>query len=123
MGTLKKILVAEDEQYNFELVRIIFNREGFEVLRATNGQEAIDLVESDNDIGLIMMDIKMPGMNGVDATIEIKRQHPDLPIVAVTAFATQEDRNVCINSGCDDFMSKPIDRIHLVNIVRKLMNI
>lgn len=103
---MKTILVAEDNESNFILMTYILKRQ-YEIMRAKNGQEAVDLAEK-GGIDLILMDIKMPIKDGLEATKEIKEKHPDLPIIALTANAFDSDRQLAIEAGCDDFLSKPV---------------
>ena len=122
MDKIFKILVAEDEEYNFTLVKYILQKEGMEVLWAKNGEEALEFVKNkEHKIDLIMMDIKMPIMNGIDATKSIKKINSKIPIIAVTAYAMEEDREICLNAGCDEFITKPINKQHLLNITYRLI--
>ena len=112
-----KILVAEDEESNFRYIEKLLKKAGFELLRANNGLEAVEYVEFDNSINLILMDIKMPVMNGVEATREIKKMKPDIPIIATTAFAIPGDREVFLNAGCDNYIPKPIRAGELIDMI------
>jgi CheY-like chemotaxis protein len=123
MNRIYTILVAEDEEYNFILVKYIFQKEGHKVLRAKNGEEAVSIVldKDNNDIDLVLMDIKMPVMNGFEATRKIKQVKGDLPVIAVTAYAFSDDRDHCLKAGCDEFITKPIKRSELLDIAYKLI--
>ncbi len=101
------ILVAEDEDLNILYTKRIFKSKPYNVLYARNGKEAVDLVQNHKNIDLILMDIKMPVMDGLEATKEIKKTKPDLKIIAVTAYAANDDRFMCLNAGCDDYITKP----------------
>ncbi len=103
----KTLLVAEDENYNFRFIEVLLKRTKVKILRATNGQEAIDQFVS-NSIDLILMDIKMPIMDGLEATREIKQLNSGIPIIAQTAYAMQNDENICLAAGCNEYISKPI---------------
>lgn len=103
---MKTILVAEDNDSNYILMTYILKRH-YQFLRAKNGQEAVDMVEK-GGIDLVLMDIKMPVMDGLEATGKIKAAHPDLPVVALTANAFESDRQQAIEAGCDNFLTKPI---------------
>ena len=116
----KKILIAEDEDSNFRVLQIILRRTNIQIIRAFNGIQAIDLCKS-GDIDLVLMDIKMPVMNGIDATIEIKKIRPKLPIIAQTAFAMTEDRKLSLNAGCIDYLSKPIKSKALISTLNKYL--
>ena len=99
------ILVAEDEDSNFELVRIVLSKR-YRLLRAVNGIEAVTLCE-DEQPNLVLMDIRMPGMNGLDATRIIKEVNHDIPVIALSAYAFDENIREAKAAGCDEFMAKP----------------
>ncbi len=105
----KTILVAEDDEANYFLLQEWLNELGYKVLRAANGVEAVEMCKTWPDIELVLMDIKLPRMNGLEATRLIKEFKPLLPIVAQTAFALHDEQYVAIQSGCDDYLSKPIN--------------
>ena len=103
---MKRILIAEDNDSNFILMTYILKKY-YQYDRAKNGQEAVELVEK-NNYDIILMDIKMPIMDGMEATRQIKEKHPDLPIIALTANAFDSDRQLAFEAGCDEFLPKPI---------------
>ena len=103
---MKTILIAEDNDSNYILMTYILKRY-YQFLRAKNGQEAVDAADK-GGIDLILMDIKMPVMDGLEATAKIKEKHPELPIIALTANAFDSDRQLAMAAGCDDFLSKPV---------------
>ncbi len=111
------ILVAEDDESNFVLIEIILKKAGYEVLHAKNGQEAVDLCEANQEIHLVLMDIKMPVMNGLDATRHIKGFRADLPVVAVTAYLRSGDEHLIKDAGCEEFCQKPFTRESLLKTV------
>jgi PAS domain S-box-containing protein len=117
----KTILIAEDEDSNFEYLRILLTKLNIRVLLAINGIDAIDQCKNDRSIDLVLMDIKMPLLNGYDATKEIKTLRPGLPIIAQTAYATVEDRAEALSAGCDDYISKPIKSGILSEIIKKYL--
>jgi PAS domain S-box-containing protein len=110
----KTILIAEDEQSNFDFLKILFTRMNIRVLWAKNGLEAVNMCEADSSIDLVLMDIKMPLLNGYEATKLIKAKKPDLPIIAQTAYAMLSDKTEAENAGCDGYLSKPI-KIYQIN--------
>lgn len=112
-----RILVAEDEESNYRYIEKLLKKAGFDLLRANNGLEAVEYVEVDGKINLILMDIKMPVMNGVEATREIKKMKPMIPIIATTAFAIPGDREVFLKAGCDDYIPKPIRANELIDMI------
>ena len=103
---MKKILVAEDNDSNFILMSYILKKH-YEYARAKNGQEAVDMVAV-GGIDLVLMDIKMPVMDGLEATREIRKSNSDIPIIALTANAFDSDRQLALEAGCNDFLSKPV---------------
>jgi len=117
-----KILVAEDEDSSFKVIDRILNEYGLNTIRAVNGMEAVDLVSSSPGIRLIFMDIKMPVMNGIQATITIKKHNPQLPIIATTAFAMPGDKEVFREAGCDDYISKPIKDEKIFSLLSKYLS-
>lgn len=115
------ILVAEDEESNYTLVKVILGKEGCEILHAKNGQEAIELCKANPEINLVLMDIKMPVMNGLEATRQIKEFRPGLPIVAVTAYLRSGDEQLIRDAGCDGFCRKPFTRACLLETLGKYL--
>ena len=118
---VSKILVAEDEEANFRYIEKLLRRAGFDLLRATNGFEAVEYARLYEDIDLILMDIKMPVMNGMEATREIKLMKPQIPIIATTAFAIPGDREVFLRAGCDDYIPKPIKPAMLIDMINSYL--
>ena len=104
---MKTILIAEDNESNYILMTYILKR-NYQIVRAHNGREAVEISEK-GGIDLILMDLKMPVMNGLEATRIIKDATPELPIIMLTANAFENDRLAAMNAGCDDFLSKPIN--------------
>lgn len=115
----KKILVAEDDEVNFLLVEEILEKYRFQIIHAITGIEAIELCNRHEDIELVLMDIKMPEMSGLEATRKIKEFRPDLPIVAQTAYAMTTDKKNALEAGCTDYLAKPIRILELENIIKK----
>ena len=103
---MKKILIAEDNDSNFVLMSYILKKY-YQFERARNGQEAVEMVDK-NQYDIVLMDIKMPIMDGLEATKAIREKHPDLPILALTANAFDSDRQLAMEVGCNDFLSKPV---------------
>lgn len=111
------ILVAEDEDSNYELVRIVLAKR-YRLLRAHNGIEAVTLCEDEHP-DLILMDIRMPDMNGLDATRIIKEVNHEIPIVALSAYAFDENIREARAAGCDEFLAKPFKVEDLLDTVSK----
>ena len=116
---MKKILIAEDNDSNFVLMSYILKKY-YQFERAKNGQEAVEMVDK-GQYDIVLMDIKMPIMNGLEATKAIKEKHPDLPILALTANAFDSDRQLAMDAGCDDFLSKPVSSEACLNTIKKLV--
>jgi len=104
----KTILVAEDIESNFLLLETVLKRYGARVIRAENGENAITLLQKHPETDLILMDIHMPGIGGLEATRQIRQFNPDIIIIAQTAYAMIHDRNEILSSGCTDYIAKPI---------------
>ena len=116
---MKRILVAEDNDSNYILMNYILKKH-YEYFRARNGQEAVELAETEKP-DLILMDLKMPVMDGLEATRLIKAKTPDLPIVALTANSFDSDRHAALEAGCDDFLSKPINADRCIQTIAKFI--
>ena len=116
----KTILVAEDEDSNYELVKIVLQKR-YRLLRAHNGIEAVNLNEDEHP-DLILMDIRMPEMNGLDATRIIKEINHETPVVALSAYAFEENIREAKMAGCDEFMAKPFRVENLVEMVKKYLD-
>ena len=116
----KTILVAEDEDSNYELVKIVLQKR-FRLLRAHNGIEAVNLNEDERP-DLILMDIRMPEMNGLDATRIIKEVNHDTPVIALSAYAFEENIREAKLAGCDEFMAKPFRVENLIEVVKKYLD-
>jgi len=114
---MKTILVAEDNESNYILMTYILKRK-YNYVRAKNGKEAVELAEK-GGIDLILMDIKMPIMDGLEATKTIRAAQPELPIVALTANAFDSDRQLALDAGCNDFLSKPVSSEKCLNTIAK----
>ena len=116
---MKTILIAEDNDSNYILMTYILKRY-YQFLRAKNGQEAVEVADK-GGVDLILMDIKMPVMDGLEATKKIKEAHPSLPIIALTANAFDSDRQMAFDAGCDEFLSKPISSDLCLRTIAKVL--
>jgi CheY-like chemotaxis protein len=117
----KTILIAEDEETNFLYLKAALSRTGVKIMRARTGREAVSLIKSNEQVDLILMDIKMPEMNGVEATVEIKAYNKKIKIIAQTAYAMEEDRELYFKAGCIDYLAKPIHRDLLLTTISKYL--
>jgi CheY-like chemotaxis protein len=114
----KVVVIAEDEQINYLFLKAVLKPTGAKVIWTKTGRETIDICNSEK-VDIVLMDIKMPDLNGLEATIEIKKDFPNLPIVAQTAYAMEEDEAASMKAGCDDYISKPIRPEYLLTIMSK----
>lgn len=114
----KTILIAEDQENNFKLLSTYLKRSNANVLRAHNGQEAVSIIKS-TVVDLIFMDIKMPVMNGIEATREIRSANIKTPIIAQTAYIFDEEIEEFLDSGMDGYLTKPIVASELIEILKK----
>ncbi len=117
-----RVLVAEDEVSNYLFLEEVLQEMGAQLFWAKNGNEVLDILENDPGINIILMDIKMPEMNGLEVTKIIKNKYKDIPVIAQTAYAMEEDREKCLQAGCDEYISKPIDIYELMDILNKFIN-
>ena len=113
------ILIAEDEESNASYYKTIFNKSSLNYLLASNGKEAIELCQTHPEISIVLMDIKMPVMDGLTATRKIKELRKDLPIIGVTAFSMTGDKEKALEAGCDDYLSKPVKSDLLLSVISK----
>jgi len=116
----RRALLVDDDMRNIFALATVLDEEGMQVVSANNGREAIDIVKRDADIDIVLMDIMMPEMDGITTIKEIRKleRGSDLPIVAVTAKAMKGDREKCIAAGAWDYLSKPVDRLHMLSVLR-----
>jgi len=118
---LKTILIAEDEDTNFILLEEFLSDSNLKIIRAINGFDAVEICKSNKAIDMILMDIKMPMMDGYEATIQIRKISPDLPIIAQTAYYSESNKNKALECGCSDYVSKPIRQDELISKIFALM--
>lgn len=117
--TGKKILVAEDDKINFMLIDLILKNTGAIIYHAWNGLQVIDLIKQYKDISIVLMDIKMPLLNGYDTAIKAKIINPQIKIIAQTAYALGDDKYKCFEAGCIDYIAKPITRNTLFEVLER----
>jgi PAS domain S-box-containing protein len=119
---IKTLLIAEDEESNYALIRAMLKSYNYIILRALNGLEAVDICRNNPDIDLILMDLKMPVKDGFEATAEILKFRPSMPIIAQTAYAHTSDKTKALECGCIDYLSKPFQKKQLVSLLEKYFN-
>ena len=118
---VKTILIAEDDNINFLLIKKMLQVTNHSIIRAENGQIAVDIALANPAVDLILMDIKMPVMNGYEAFEKISAIRPNLPIIAQTAHASEEDKDKVNNMGFTEYITKPIIKELLLEMVHKLL--
>ena len=118
----KVILIAEDSILNYTYLEALFQKTNVKLLWAKDGKEAIEMCKENQDIDLVLMDIKMPVLNGLEAITEIKKFRKDLPIIVQTAYAMPEDREKSLAVGGDEHLTKPINANELFSAINKFMS-
>ena len=120
--TNKKILVAEDDGSNYLYLESVLRNTNVELVWAKNGRQVVDMFMAIDHFDLILMDIRMPEMNGLEATKLIREHNKNIPIIALTAFAFTDDHSKSIEAGCNEHMSKPVKTNELKNLLMKYLN-
>ncbi len=121
MSTPFTMLIAEDDIISFELYKARLEELHLNLLHAKNGKIAVDIVKNNPQINLVLMDIRMPVLNGYEATKQIREFNKDVPIIAQTAFAMIPEQKMIIESGFTDFLSKPVEEEKLFGLIKKYM--
>ena len=121
--TQLKILIVDDDETSRMLLTKFINKQALEILTATNGFEAIETFRNNPGISIILMDIKMPGIDGFEATRRIRLLDDRVIIIAQTAYALMGDRQRVIESGCNDYITKPVRRDDLISVIGKHIDI
>lgn len=118
----KTILIGEDEHINFRLLEVMLSKTRVTILRGKNGVETLELYQNNPQIDLILMDIKMPEMDGCEVTREIRKVNPHIPIIAQTAYALEDEKEKSFEAGCSDYITKPINKKDLLSMIEKKFN-
>ncbi len=115
-----KILIAEDEDISYNYLSIVLEKQNnFNLIRALNGREAVEIMKNNTDIDLVLMDVKMPVLDGYRAVEQIRTFNKEVVILAQTAFALEGDREKSLKAGCNDYISKPVARDELINKINQ----
>lgn len=114
-----KILIVEDDKTSELLLEVIVEKYSNNILKTSDGLEAIELCKSNPDIELIFMDIRLPKMNGYEVTQQIRKFNKNVIIIAQTAYALLGEREMAIESGCDEYISKPYRLDSINNLIEK----
>lgn len=115
------ILIAEDEIFNFRLLEAMLSPFEFQILHAVDGTEAVQMCRENDAIALVLMDLKMPGISGFEATRQIRRIKPGLTIIAQSALTLQGDKESALTAGCNDYIAKPINQDVLISLLGKYL--
>lgn len=118
----KTILVVEDDKHCASLLKEIISSSNGKCIVADTGKKAYDIIQQTRDIDIILMDIRLPDINGNVLARKIKKLKPEILVVANTAYATKFDRDKCISSGCDDFIVKPVQKQNIIATIQKHLN-
>jgi CheY-like chemotaxis protein len=116
------VLIVEDDILSFTLLADLLEPTGIRITHAATGLEAVRFCKKDNSINLVLMDMRLPELDGYQATKLIKETRKELPVIAQTAHALSEDRNKCLAAGCDDYLKKPIFQNALFTMISKYLN-
>jgi CheY-like chemotaxis protein len=116
----KSVLIAEDEEFNYLLLKKIFEKTGMDTVWVKDGEQAVYHTRERRDLDLVLMDIKMPVMDGISAISEI-RKFSAIPIIAQTAYSLDDDRRRCMESGCNGFIGKPFNISELMKMINSFL--
>ncbi len=117
----KNVLVVEDEEVTYFFINKVLSKYEANVFRAANGFEAINLIRNKANIDLVLMDIQLPGLNGWETIVEIKKINNTVPIIVQTAYAMKEQEKRCYELGCKGYISKPYDLNELFSLIREYL--
>ncbi len=120
----KVALIVDDDTVNQKLLNSSLSDSGYNTIIADNGEKAVSCYRKKTEIDIILLDMHMPYLNGLDAVrmirdIENEENRKHIPVIAVTAFALDGNRETCLSAGCDDYISKPYDRENFINMINK----
>jgi len=116
------ILIAEDDASNYLFIESFLRRAKARIIWAKDGIQALETMKEDQDIHIVLMDLRMPKMNGIEATREIRKIRKSVPIIALTAYAFANDRQKALNAGCNAYLSKPVKLDELSDVIIRLLN-
>ncbi|HEY4786769.1 MAG TPA: response regulator [Bacteroidales bacterium] len=113
----RTILIGEDELINFRLIEVMLSKTKVKLIRGVNGPDTLRLFKENPQIDLILMDIKMPEMDGCEVTKEIRKMNTHVPIIAQTAYALEEEKMKSLEAGCNSYITKPINKKDLLCLI------
>ena len=115
------VLIAEDDDSNFRYIEVVLKKSSYKVLRAINGYETLEICRKNPDVKILLMDLKMPGMDGFEATRQIRQFLPELPIVVLSAYISLADEEAARSAGCNDYITKPVSKAKLLETLDRLL--
>jgi PAS domain S-box-containing protein len=115
----KTFLIVEDDFASFQFLEKVLTQEKIKIVHTINGEDAVRIARENNSLSIILMDIKIPGISGIEATRRIREFNKTIPIIAQTAYAFSSDKELVIEAGCNDYIAKPINRNDLMKLIRK----
>lgn len=118
----KTILIAEDDENSYMFIKEILRKTGVHIIRSENGKQVTDMVQKYEEVDLILMDVLLPEVDGYEATRNVKKLFPDLPVIAQTAFAMDGDKEKSILAGCDDYITKPLNANNLLAKINQFIH-
>lgn len=113
------LLIVEDEESNMQFLKSIVRGSDYKIYTATDGRHAVEVFRENVEINMVLMDIKLPVLNGLEATKQMKKLRPEVPVLAITAYALGGDREKALEAGCDDYLSKPFMKDDLISLIEK----
>jgi len=113
-----KVLIVEDVQESADLLKLILRDHANEIIIARDGKQALSIFEKNNDLDLILMDFKLPQMDGYETTRIIRKQNKDVVIIAQTAYASARNEKSALEAGCNAYITKPIYKHELFNLIK-----
>jgi len=116
-----KVLIVEDDPVNYQLLKVFLNKTGIEIIHASNGSEVMDMFDEEIP-DIVLMDVQLPEVNGIQLTEMMKSQHPEIPIIVQTASILETQIQEMMEKGCDDYLMKPISRQDMLYKIGKLIN-
>ena len=117
------VLIAEDDDSNFRYIEVVLKKSSYKVLRAINGYETLEICRTNPDVKILLMDLKMPGMDGFEATRQIRQFLPELPIVVLSAYISLADEEAARSAGCNDYITKPVSKAKLLETLDRLLHL
>ncbi|MBN2893071.1 MAG: response regulator [Bacteroidales bacterium] len=118
----ENVLIVEDDQSSADLMETILKKNNLNTFHAKNGIEALDFVKTNKNIEIVLMDLQLPELDGIEATREIKNIRPELPVIVQTAFVFENDKIECFNAGADEYLTKPINSNIMLSLISKYIN-